>query len=485
MDADRRIKNQTRSLRRDLERIKVENSGAGLAPDIGELKARFGENRWLDEWLMEGLGKPENRNRVLHGGRGGGKTWGVAKRLVLMAMQLPWLYVLCCREVLKSIDKSQKKILVDWIDKMGVGYYFHVTKTDIRCVSGATFSFAGIQDHTVESIKSYEGVNICWVEEAQSITEDSLKLLIPTIRGSRLAEIWWTFNPRYESDPVYQRFVAKRSPIARVMEMNWDKNEAFPQVLDLERQNDKLALAPEEYDHIWEGKVKRLASGAIYSSYGVDNRISREMFPALPDFDARWLGFDAGGTNPALVVIGYKCYRAQERADWPQHVGRAFLGDAHCFYWLARHKFGDGVRSIPENEIDDVAVALSQEYDTTATVCPPESKTTILRWRQLGRKEGEEIEGLRRCIAGFNSLSQGLPMLNTAWAQNRMFVDESDADFDKLICDYHYAKNSFEEYLDSPEKGQEDHELDAGRYPIATFEAQRLGAMRVGGNSRK
>lgn len=201
-----------------------------------------------------------SRYKVAHGGRGGGKSWAVARLLLAMGMGKP-LRVLCAREVQKSLRESVYRLLSDQVASLDLGRFYSVQSTVIKGANGTEFLFAGLQDHTVDSIKSYEGVDIVWVEEAHSVSALSWEILVPTIRKPG-SEIWITFNPTSETDPVYQRFVANTDPQAVVVKINWRDNRWFPDVLDTERQA-MLRVNEDLYRHVWEGEC-RSAAGMIF-----------------------------------------------------------------------------------------------------------------------------------------------------------------------------------------------------------------------------
>jgi phage terminase large subunit len=212
------------------------------------------------EWA-EGLFTP-CRYKVLHGGRGSGKSWAIARALLIQAAQTR-LRVLCTREVQKSLKDSVHALLSDQIEALGLGSIFQVLETEIRGVNGSQFLFAGLQSHTVESIKSFESVDRCWIEEAQSVSAKSWDVLIPTIRRPG-SEIWLSLNPQLESDPTYQRFIAQPPPGAWVQQVNWDANPWMPAELQDERQHAQRTMKPEKYAHIWEGRCMPAVDGAIY-----------------------------------------------------------------------------------------------------------------------------------------------------------------------------------------------------------------------------
>lgn len=203
------------------------------------------------------------RYKVCHGGRGSGKSWSVAKALLYLGMTKR-LRILCAREIQKSIKDSVKKLLDDQIGSMGLSEFYDSLETEIRGINGTEFIFAGLAQHTVDSIKSYEGVDICWIEEAQTVSKRSLDVLIPTIRKPD-SEIWITFNPLLDTDEVWKRFVENEAPDSLVQQVNWSDNPWFPAVLELERTHAK-ETAPEDYENIWEGKCRSAVEGAIYAN---------------------------------------------------------------------------------------------------------------------------------------------------------------------------------------------------------------------------
>ncbi len=211
--------------------------------------------------LLEPLFHPK-RYKVLHGGRGSSKSWSVARALLVKAAS-GRLRVLCGREIQKSIKDSVHRLLKDQIEAIGIPGYT-VLDTEIRHANGSVFLFTGLSEHTVDSIKSFEGVDICWLEEAQTITKRSWDVLIPTIRKPG-SELWLTLNPDMETDETYVRFVATPSPDTWVQAINWRSNPWFPDVLNDERLKFK-ERDPDNYDNVWEGVPKRVSEGAIYAA---------------------------------------------------------------------------------------------------------------------------------------------------------------------------------------------------------------------------
>ena len=186
----------------------------------------------------------------------------MARSLLIQGAGEP-LRILCAREVQKSIKQSVHTLLGDQIQEMGLGPFYEVLETEIRGKNGTSFMFAGLATHTVESIKSYEGVDRVWVEEAQTVSRKSWDILIPTIRKEG-SEIWVSFNPDIDTDDTYQRFVVSPPPDCTTVKINYSDNPWFPAVLDKERIHCK-DTRPTDYLNIWEGMCKAAVDGAIYA----------------------------------------------------------------------------------------------------------------------------------------------------------------------------------------------------------------------------
>ena len=189
------------------------------------------------------------RYKVLYGGRGGLKSWSAARTLLLAGVERT-LRILCAREFQNSIADSVHRLLADQIALMGLGNFYQVQNTTILGANGTEFIFVGLR-YNVESIKSLEGVDICWVEEAERVSERSWEILVPTIRKAG-SEIWVTFNPAQESDPTYQRFVVNPPPGAIVRKVSWRDNPWLPDELRQEAEHLRRT-DPEAYMHVWEG----------------------------------------------------------------------------------------------------------------------------------------------------------------------------------------------------------------------------------------
>ncbi len=202
----------------------------------------------------------KKRYKIAYGGRGSAKSWTVARCLILNALKSK-VRILCTRQLQTSIKDSVHKLLCDSINDLGSNEYFNITRDAITCINGSEFIFKGLQNQTNE-IKSMEGINFCWCEEAQSISEDSWQILIPTIRKED-SEIWITFNPDREEDATYQRFVKNTPPDSTIALINYYDNPWFPDVLRKEMEYCK-EVDYGKYEHVWLGKTVIDTDAQIY-----------------------------------------------------------------------------------------------------------------------------------------------------------------------------------------------------------------------------
>jgi phage terminase large subunit len=209
---------------------------------------------------MQFLFEP-HRYKVLYGGRGGAKSWGIAIALLLIGAQKP-TRIFCGREIQKSIKNSVHKLLSDQIKAMGLQGFYTILQTEIRGKNGTEFIFDGLK-HNIDNIKSLESADIAWIEEAQTVSKSSWDKLIPTIRKEG-SEIWLSFNPELEDDETYARFVKNPPASAKVVKLGWQDNPWFPSVLKLELE-DLRTKDPDAYLHVWEGHCKLALEGAVYA----------------------------------------------------------------------------------------------------------------------------------------------------------------------------------------------------------------------------
>jgi len=251
------------------------------------------------------------RYKGVHGGRGSGKSHFFAELLIEESIRGKTDAV-CLREVQKSLKFSVKKLLEQKIGSMNAGLYFEVQNEQIKARTGGTIIFQGMQDHTAESIKSLEGFRIAWFEEAQTASQRSLDLLRPTIRAPG-SEIWFSWNPRFATDPVDVLLRGESLPPgAVVVEANYMDNPWCPQELLDEMAYDRKR-DPEKYQHIWLGKYQMNSEARVFRNWTV------EEFEAPKGAIFR-LGADWGfSVDPSVLV---RCHIEGKRLyiDYEAHM---------------------------------------------------------------------------------------------------------------------------------------------------------------------
>jgi phage terminase large subunit len=239
------------------------------------------------------------RYKGAHGGRGSGKSHFFAEMLIERCI-MQKTDAVCVREVQKSLNQSVKKLLEAKIEALGVGYMFDVQEAKINCPHGGQIIFQGMQNHTADSIKSLEGYDIAWVEEAQSLSQRSLDLLRPTIRkeyeDGTTSELWFTWNPNDPTDPVDVLLRGETPPPdAVVIEVNHAENPWFPDVLKSEMEYDRTR-DPDKYAHVWEGAYRSSSEARIFKNWVI------EEFER-PEGTIHRLGADWGfSIDPSVLV---------------------------------------------------------------------------------------------------------------------------------------------------------------------------------------
>lgn len=250
------------------------------------------------------------RYKVLYGGRAGLKSWSIARALILNSVNKAPYRVLCTREFQNSIKESVFKLLVDQIEAMGLTNYFKITNNEISNKWGSQFIFTGLHNN-VTKIKSMEGIDAVWVEEGETVTENSWSILIPTIRKPG-SEIWISFNPFQEEDPTYQRFIVNTPPNAIVIKTNWADNPW----LSAEVLAEKDYLKEVDYDsylYVWEGEFLKRSKAQIFW-----DKCRVQDFEPQPEWDGPYYGLDWGFSTDPLRMV--RCYVHNKKLYIKQEV---------------------------------------------------------------------------------------------------------------------------------------------------------------------
>lgn len=287
-----------------------------------------------------------SRYKGAYGGRGSGKSQFFADLMVETALIKPGFRGVCIREVQKDLNQSAKRLIEDKIASHGLGHLFDCQKAVTVTPGGGIIIYQGMQDHTADSVKSLEGFDVAWVEEAQTLSPRSLTLLRPTIRKPG-SELWFSWNPRRKSDPVDLMLRGEERPTGSlVVRANWSDNPWFPDELEQERLDD-LRMKPDQYDHIWEGGYEQVTEGAYYakalSLAKAEGRIGEISGDPLMAYRAYW---DIGGTGAKadataiwvvqfvgerIKVLAYYEAQGQDLATHINWLRSSGFGSAECF----------------------------------------------------------------------------------------------------------------------------------------------------------
>ena len=279
--------------------------------------------------------------KCLYGGRDGVKSWSVAQALLILGTKKP-LRILCARETMDSIRESVHQLLTDQIVRLGLEKFYTPLQSEIRGANGTEFVFAGLRKQTVSSIKSYEAIDICWIEEAAVVSRRSLTILLPTIRKPE-SEIWFTMNPDLETDAVYQDFIVNPPKGTLLIKTSYKDNNW----LSPESRQKIETLKERDYDtfhHVYEGATRSTVEGAIYKqeiqAAERDGRIREVAYDPMRPVDTFWdLGFAdrvaiwaAQRTPFEIRILRYFeddhqaiDYYLMEMQKWGYVLGTAFL----------------------------------------------------------------------------------------------------------------------------------------------------------------
>jgi len=309
-----------------------------------------------------------------YGGRGSGKSHFFAELLIERCI-MQRTDAVCIREIQKSLNQSVKKLLEIKIEKLGAQSLFEIQETVIKCKNGGQIIFQGMQNHTADSIKSLEGYDIAWVEEAQSLSQRSLDLLRPTIRKDG-SEIWFTWNPRKQTDPVdvFMRNDANNRDDSICIKVNYSDNPWFPDVLRDELEYDKKRDY-DKYRHVWEGEYEQSSKARVFNNFTI------KKFTRPPGTIFRF-GADWGFANDPTVLI------------------RSSIDNNALYIDYEAYMVGCEIDNTPD--LFD-SVPLSNRYYITADSARPELISYM-------KKRGFKIKAAKK---GANSIKDGIEFLKS------------------------------------------------------------------------
>ena len=385
------------------------------------------------------------RYKVLYGGRGGAKSHSIALALLVLGMRTK-LKILCCREIQNSIEESVYQVLLSKIEQYNLGGFFKPSKTDIVGANGTRFVFRGLSNETVDSIKSFEGCDICWVEEAQTISARSLSILLPTIRKDD-SEVWFSYNPRLESDPVHKRFVIGREPDAWVQYVGIDDNPWASKTMWAECLRD-YEVDPQLAAHVWGGLCLPSIDGAIYANELIRLKSEGRMLPIAYETTATTVvSFDLGIGDHTSVIVGQIVGGERRILHAYENSGQAI---SHYIDW---------VKAIPGLRIDMIALphdsaakSLQTGVSTRAVIKAAWPAATVITVGvdDEGNKIGveEQISAVRERFSTVWIDSSKCDMLTSALERYRRRFDKANRIFCEPLHDtYSDMADSFRYFM--------------------------------------
>lgn len=369
-----------------------------------------------------------HRYKVFYGGRGSGKSHAVAQALTFLSSNIN-LRILCCREIQNSIKDSSYQVLKDMTDRLGIGHEFKFTESEILHMrTGSRFIFSGLLRNE-NSIRSKEGIDICWIEEASSVSQRSWDVLTPTIRKPG-SELWLTFNPLTVDDPT-NVFIENPPPNAYVRKVNYWDNPFFPEVLreqmEWDKQNDF-----EKYLHVWEGYPLTISDAQVFKGRFVVEPIPEDLWKKA---DRLFFGADFGfARDPSTLV-------------------RSFIFDNKLF--IDHEAYGVGV------EIDELpqlyrSVPGADQWPIKGDSARPETISYL-------RRHGYNIDGAEKWP---DSIEEGINFIKS---------------FDKVVIDprckhtadefrlYSYKTDRLTDEVLPVVLDKNNHTIDALRYSLCDY----------------
>ncbi len=355
-----------------------------------------------------------SRYKILYGGRGGAKSQSIARALLIQGASEKHK-ILCAREIQKSIGESVHSLLVEQIEQLGLQSFYTVQKANIYGKNGTEFLFAGLRSN-ISNIKSIPNITRAWVEEAQTVSKASMSVLIPTVRAPN-SEIWLSFNPELEDDYIYQNYVVTPPDDAIVVNIGWQDNPWFPEVLRKEMESLKKR-SQSEYENVWEGKPKQAIEGAIFASEllkaAKEHRLTKVPIQSGVEINTFW---DLGQSDNTAIwfvqIVGME-YRL---IDYYQSSG---VKMAHYIEVLAEKGYKYGEHCLPHDA----------EHEQLA------AQSTIKQQLQNALRDNPALGKNVRIVPRIPKKALGIDAARNIFSQ---CVFDKEKTADGLQCLRHYA----------------------------------------------
>lgn len=399
----------------------------------------------LPDWAAP-LFKPA-RYKCLYGGRGSGKSYAVADYLLIKGAQSP-RRILCAREFQNSIQDSVHKLLCDRIEAMGLQSFYTMQEKEIKGANGTTFIFKGVR-HNVQSIKSMAGITDLWLEEAQTVSEESWSILVPTIREPG-SEIITTFNPDSEDDPTYQRMVVNPPDDAYIRKVNYQDNPFFPEELMAEMRRDRR-VDPDRAAWVWDGECRSISDAQVFKGKWI-----------VDDFDITSLGNERAGPRfmPDGPYFGSDFGFAQD----PTTLIKCWIFENTLYIDYAVGGVGIDIVDTPAlyNQIPD-----SRRYLISADSARPETISHL-------RNSGYNIEGASKWKG---SVEDGIQVLRSF--ENIVIHPRCKGVIDEMRL-YKFKVDRLTGDIKPIPEDKHNHYIDALRYALVKY-IQGYGAADFSG----
>jgi phage terminase large subunit len=306
---------------------------------------------------------PPARYKGVHGGRGSGKSHFFGEQLVEKCVLEPGTNAVCIREVQKTLAGSSKRIVEGKIAKLGVGQYFNVLHDRIITPGDGVITFQGMTSHTAESIKSLEGINVAWIDEAQSLSARSLSLLLPTIRVKD-SEIWASWNPTRKNDAIDDFFRGNDDhserespwtppPNSVCVEANWRDNPWWYEgTLEAERLLE-LERFPDRYQHTYEGGYAKAFEGAYFAGLLAKAKLEKRIGivsadPLLPIRAFHDIGGPSANADAYSIWIVQWVDQHIRVLNYYESVGQAL---EHHVRWMRKNGYEDAINYLPHDGV--------------------------------------------------------------------------------------------------------------------------------------
>lgn len=325
-----------------------------------------------------------------YGGRGGGKSENVAQSLVIMATQKK-LRILCIRESQKSIDESVKSLVEKWIHELNLTDYFRITNYGIECLTtGSEFLFMGMKAHTAVNVKSIQGINITWIEEAEAFSKKSWDLLVPSVVRVAYPKIIITFNPANEDDIIYKEFVANKAPANTYLKkVTYEDNPFFKNTyLEQQRVDDLERLPREEYNHKWLGDLIKHSEGSLFKDCKLDE----------------FMDLSYARENYMQVVIA--CDPATTNKEFSNEYGIVILGKTREGLI---HIISDESGNMSPFEFSVKVSKLSKQYETKDVVVEVNNGGDFIKATLISFDSSLRVKEVR---ASSDKINRALPVAN-------------------------------------------------------------------------